>query len=117
LYARFDGRGNARIWWHPGPSTAAAIWLVIDKALLASFSEASLLGMVQFVEFRSANPGAPDRKLPFSCTLDATSGSKDAQSAAQGEGEDQAILLIEVRDSAKAHNDTQGVANASFSAC
>jgi hypothetical protein len=31
LYARFGGRGNARIWWHPGPSTAAAIWLVINE--------------------------------------------------------------------------------------
>jgi hypothetical protein len=25
-----DG-ANARILWHPGPSTAAAIWLVINK--------------------------------------------------------------------------------------
>jgi hypothetical protein len=37
---------NARIW-HPGPSTPAAIWLVIKRiALLAAFCEAICRGVL-----------------------------------------------------------------------
>jgi DNA-directed RNA polymerase specialized sigma24 family protein len=50
LYARFDGRGNARIWWHPGPSTAAAIWLALKKDRARIIFRSDLLRRVDVLE-------------------------------------------------------------------